>query len=197
MLSEKVNTFEGEENPRDELVWSNFKNGDRRAFAFIYNNYVDFLYNYGRHIVGDETLVEDAIQELFVNLWNSKSHLSEVHSIKTYLFKSLRRALLKKLKKLRKIRPEAFLWDDRNYGMTESIQEVIIRQQEEQEKIRFVRETLDHFTGRQKEILYLKFYQSLGYEEISRVLELDIKYVYNTASKAYKNLRSQLAIVMK
>ena len=37
----------------------------------------------------------------------------------------------------------------------------------------------------------------MSYEEIAYTLELDLKYVYNTASKAYKNLRFKLGLLEK
>ncbi len=197
MSSEKLFSFDIDRNKEDVVLWSAFKSGDRTAFGSIYNQYVDYLYNYGRQIVSEGSFVEDVIQELFINLWNSRERLSEVNCIKSYLLKSLRRDLLKKQKKHRKIQSNLFSIDIEAFAMNEFIQVDMISSTEEKERIEYIRKTVNNFSGRQKEILYLKFYQSLSYEEIAQVLELDLKYVYNTASKAYKKLRLQLAPVLR
>ena len=153
MLLEKSNASQVE-TPNDELIWSNFKNGDRNALAFIYNKYVGLLYTYGRNVACDEHLVEDVIQELFIGLWKSRKNLCDVNSIKSYLFKSLRRALIKKLKTIRKTRIGLFQEAYENYGVSDSIQETVIRQEEEDEKVKFIQEALDTF-GRCKKKSYI------------------------------------------
>ncbi len=42
--------------------------------AFIIS-YVYVLYNYGRKIINDKDLVEDCIEDLFFELWESKEKL--------------------------------------------------------------------------------------------------------------------------
>ncbi|XOV94494.1 MAG: RNA polymerase sigma factor [Bacteroidota bacterium] len=192
MPSEKLLSYQEIGDSDHESLWHAFKSGDRNAFSKIYNEHVDFLYNYGRQIVNDGSFIEDVIQDLFIYLWNSRDRLSDVHSIRYYLLKAFRRDLLKTIKKQRNKQSNLFSIDIESFGMVECVQDELISSQEEREKIEIIRKAVNQFTGRQKEILYLKFYQALSYEEIARVLDLDLKYVYNTASKAYKNLREHL-----
>src|SRR5690606_8603457 len=78
---------------KDIEVWNTFRTGNDEAFIFIYTTYFDRLFAYGMRIVGDEHLVEDAIQELFIDLRNQRGRLSPTDSIKFYLFKCLKRKL--------------------------------------------------------------------------------------------------------
>ena len=50
------------------LFWSKIQRGDEGAFRQLYEQYADLLYGYGMKIAGDDDLVTDAIQTLFVNL---------------------------------------------------------------------------------------------------------------------------------
>lgn len=48
------------------LSWDKIQQGDEEAFRQLYEQYADLLYGYGMKIAGDETLVTEAIQSLFV-----------------------------------------------------------------------------------------------------------------------------------
>ncbi|HYH55355.1 MAG TPA: sigma factor, partial [Anseongella sp.] len=78
-------------------LWDLFRKGEKEAFDLIYHNYVHLLYNYGIRISSDTVLVEDGIQDLFVEIWQKRATLGATGSIKYYLFKSLRRKISRKV----------------------------------------------------------------------------------------------------
>lgn len=86
----------------ERVVWSKFLSGDRDAFTHIYDVYVNALFNYGIKIAPDSALVQDCIHDLFVNLWHNKGKMGETDSIKFYLYKSLKRKLIRELEKRKK-----------------------------------------------------------------------------------------------
>ena len=47
--------------------------GDEEAFRQLYEQYADLLYGYGMKIAGDETLVTEAIQSLFVYIFEKRN----------------------------------------------------------------------------------------------------------------------------
>ena len=51
------------------IVWESFKLGDKEAFAYLYNLYVEILFRYGTKLCKDEGLVKDSIQEVFLDLY--------------------------------------------------------------------------------------------------------------------------------
>ncbi len=58
-------------------VWKSLLKGDRRALGEIYTRYFDKLYNYGSKISHDAAITEDAIQDLFIELWNRRQNLND------------------------------------------------------------------------------------------------------------------------
>ncbi|MEQ8238370.1 MAG: hypothetical protein RIA69_04115, partial [Cyclobacteriaceae bacterium] len=60
----------------DGELWDLFRHGNDAAFDFIYQQYFDRLYNYGRQFTSHIAIVEDAIQELFIELRRRSSFLS-------------------------------------------------------------------------------------------------------------------------
>ena len=57
----------------DILHWESFRKGDREAFATLFRNHYPALYRYGSKFTTDHQQLEDAIQELFIELWKSNS----------------------------------------------------------------------------------------------------------------------------
>ena len=86
------------------IVCDSFKRGDKEAFAFFYNLYVDELYRYGTKLCNDEELVKDTIHEVFIDLYlKRENNKTNPENLKYYLILALKRSLIKRLKKNRKI----------------------------------------------------------------------------------------------
>jgi DNA-directed RNA polymerase specialized sigma24 family protein len=77
-----------------EFIWDKFRTGDRRAFELIYTEYADALFSYGSRITHHQALVEDAIQDTFLVVYNQGSRLRKPESLEFYLYKTLRRIVL-------------------------------------------------------------------------------------------------------
>lgn len=55
--------------------WEKIQQGDEEAFRQLYNEYSDLLYGYGMKIAGDDDLVTESIQSLFVYLYEEEAEL--------------------------------------------------------------------------------------------------------------------------
>ncbi|MEN7550164.1 sigma-70 family RNA polymerase sigma factor [Rapidithrix thailandica] len=180
----------------DKQLWKEFQKGNRSAYAYIYDNYFDSLFEYGHKITPDINFIEDGIQELFVELWKSRKRLGEVSSIRFYLFKALRRKLIRNLTQ-QKGNPLNFmeLNDNLNFSISLSIEETLINEQTESERSQRLEQALQSLSKRQKEIIYLKFYAGLSYQEIADVMALEMKSTYNLFARAMEALRQQFSLI--
>jgi RNA polymerase sigma factor (sigma-70 family) len=177
----------------DCTLWKEFKNGNHLAFSTLYDCYVDILFRYGCSISRDSQMVEDAIQDIFIYLWHNRKTTGEVDNVKLYLFKVLRHDLLKKIKL------ETSTGNNLECHQEEFIDQCLVSYQEElthqnDEAIqRRLRELVNLLDGRQREVLYLRLFQEMSYEQIASLLEIDIKYTYNIFSRAINQLKKHLA----
>lgn len=178
----------------DLQLWQEFKSGNETAFASIYNNNIANLYHYGLSLVHDENLVKDCIQDFFVELWNSKNRLSDIKSIQPYLYKSIRRKIIGKASSTRK-RQFALERIESCENMVSSAEISLFEKQRFDEERRRLKKALNALNPKQREIIYLKFYGLLSYKEISEVMSLDKKGVYNLMAYTIKLLRQHMAIV--
>jgi len=181
-------------------IWLAFKEGSWDAYTRLYNDHFKVLNNYGYKFTRDVNIIEDAIHDLFIKLWTNRATLGNPASIKNYLYKSLRGIIFRKIQgQSRFVGLESET--DYNFSFEISFDHQIIANEEERElqyKIKTVVKTLP---ARQQEIIYLRFYEGLGYEEIADIMEININSTYKLLYKAFNNLQgalktSKLAIVI-
>ena len=88
----------------DADLWLAFKSGAKDAFAYIYLTYYPALYNYGHQFCQDLQVLEDCIQEVFIDIYKTAARLGNVKSIKFYLMKSLKTKYLREIKSSNRIK---------------------------------------------------------------------------------------------
>jgi len=174
---------------QDITLWESFRKGDREAFATLFREHYELLFRYGSKFTTDAELLEDCIQELFIELWQAKSQ-APVHSVRAYLLKSLKYKLLKVFRKKGKFLP---LQENMDNNFEWSHENFLIAAQESQEKKQRVLGALGRLSGRQKEIIYLKYYQNLSYDEVSEIMNINYQVARNLLYQAIKSLKSILA----
>ena len=176
----------------DSTLWLSFKKGNDLAFSILYNKYVQRLYSYGMHSCRDKDLVLDCLQELFTLLWDRREKLSEVTCVNYYLFKSFRRLLMNRLTVGKKFLIS--LRDRESYGFdfAPSQEDALIEEEWEAERNRKVRNSLHSLTKRQREAIFLKFFNQLSYHEVAAIMDLHVDSVYNLISKSIDLLRKKL-----
>ena len=72
----------------EPLLISRLKAGDIRAFEMIYHRYKLRLYHFAFGYLNVRTEAEEIVQNVFLHLWEYRSHLDETKSIKSFLFKA-------------------------------------------------------------------------------------------------------------
>ena len=135
------------------LFWSKIQRGDEGAFRQLYEQYADLLYGYGMKIAGDETLVTEAIQSLFVYIFE-KSIFRSLDDVDTNEYK---------------------------FDLEIDIETAIIRSELEREQLKVLQREINNLTKQQREVLYLKYYKKMSSDEIAQVMGLTSRTVYNSS----------------
>lgn len=177
----------------DSALWQAFKQGDENAFTTLYQKYVRVLYAYGKKLISDEEAVEDIVQDLFIDLWQTRSKLADVESPKFYLFRSLRRRIYKFQTGVHGNSQNWDYWDDSIHPVSLPKEYEMIEAESSQRQKDELNVWLKNLPVRQYEVLMLKFYQDFSYEEISQILTINEQSVRNLIQRAVLKLR-QLTI---
>ena len=176
----------------DQELWSRLINGDEGALAFIYNKWFPSLYKYGMKLYADSSRVKDCIHDLFVTLWHSRANLSVTDNIRFYLFASLKRHIVKHSK-----RDGIFsLLGTDNHSHMPSHEQKMIDEQSLDEQKRKLRRVIDQLPKRQKEILYLRYYEGLSTQETAKIMSLSVNSTYVLLSKALNYLKNHSGELM-
>jgi len=177
-------------NQADEAkIWQDFREGSRDAFAVIYEKHYHALFNYGSKISSDRAVVKDSIQNLFVKLWKTKENLGTPSYIKFYLFKAVRRMLIEELTQKSNHLHKVNVPENYDFEITLSPEITMINEQTSKERRAFMINALQVLTNKQKEAIFLKFYDRLSYEEIASVMSMNTKAVYNLIARAIDTLK--------
>jgi len=176
----------------EQLIWRAFQSGSSDAFAKIYSNHYEALLNYGLRFCKDENVVEDNIQDLFIELWQSRKDRDHIQSVRFYLLKSLRYKLGQHYQ-----RQKIFVFPGEEIIVFEgefSFEASLIARQTEEESYRLLLRTLNNLTPRQKEILYLRFFNNLDYDQVAQVTGLSYQSARNQLSLALKAMKKEMNV---
>lgn len=169
-------------------LWQAFKNGDVAAYAMIYRTHFFALYQYGQRMFNDPELIKDAIQDLFVKIWNNRENLQRTTSIKYYLFTALKRKLLdmRETPHIKYVSGRE-LTDPYLMQLSDSTRDEIPSHQKEK-----VLAAMNRLSLHQQKLLKLRFYEDRSSQEIAQELGITIQSVYNAVFKALRSIRKQL-----
>lgn len=168
-----------------DSLWNRIQEDDIAAFDEFYHKHVSSLYNYSRRITNNEALIEECIQSLFVQLYKKRKSIQITSSPKAYLFTWLRRNLVKELKEKNK-KVEL----DFNAGLefVDPHETKIIEDDARQELVNKLNLAKSSLTKRQKEAIYLKFYEGMAYDELCLAMNLTKEACYKIVNQAIKRL---------
>jgi RNA polymerase sigma factor (sigma-70 family) len=154
-------------------LWINFKNGKRDSLSALYQEYADELYSYGMKVFGDDQLVKDCIQEVFIQLIDRRENLIITPTIHSYLFKSLRNKIFEELRSKNR-KQEIHLQISLKENIIDKYPEQTIIESEESNRVRIlIGKALAKLSDRQREIVYLKYTKGFNYDEIAETLQID------------------------
>lgn len=174
----------------NKIIWESFLEGDKEAFAHLYNLHVDALYRYGTRLCTDDNLVKDAIQEVFLDLYLKRhKNKTDPDNLRWYLILALKRNLIKKLKRNRKLVDEEEC--ELNFEPEYSIEKAIIKNEEEAELNRKVNVVLKNLPAKQKEALYLRYNESMEYPEIAQLLNISVESARKQVYRALSSIREK------
>lgn len=177
----------------DHSLWLSVRAGNETAFEVLYRRYFQVLFSYGKRLFFDEDAVNDAIQDLFVDIWRTRHSLSQAESVKFYLMRSLRRKIHRSLK------------SDYLHGEEwENVSETVLPMEHSPETTYTLGEDssiqteklntwLSQLPPRQNEALVLRYYHNFEYSEMADILNIKEQTARNLVQKALQILR-KLAI---
>lgn len=163
--------------------------GCHKSFELLFHQYKDFLFHYSFRVLKSKELADDMVQKTFIKLWQSRSRVSNVLSIKSYLFIIIRNLVLDHLKNISK---EQILKDDLKLRIQ------ISHMKPEADLIYSDLETIAHqaiesLPTRRKLIFKLNRENGFSYHEIASQLNISENTVKVSIYKSLNHIRHYLS----
>lgn len=169
----------------DKQLWADMKGGDARALEKIYRLHSTSLYRYAAKFTKDEGAIQDCLHDLFCDLWSRRDTIGPTDSIQRYLMVALRRRIIK-------LQTHQTVWTD-DFPLLPDVPgadelELIIPPAQ-------LERAMQELSAREREALYLKYYQGMDYEQMSETMQMQYQSLRNLVHRALLKMRGLLGAV--
>ena len=172
----------------DEQLFNLIENGDKMAFTEAYNKYHRLLYSVSYRYLMDKEKAEEAVQYVFVRLWEYRSDLNIGISLKNYLFTMTKNYVLNVIRNENSAIEKQYELAQR----TSEYEEDFVEKFENRERMDIFYKALDKLPEQKREICLLKLREELSNKEIAERMNLSVNTIKTHYSEALKLLRIHL-----
>ena len=173
---------------RSKKLRDKFVAGDNNAFSEIYEFYAKDLYAFGLSLRVKTEIIEDAIHDIFFEIYTHRAKLEKIENLKYYFFAAFRYRLFFLLKK----ESNTYEIDEKNsYGLEEmDHQEIWIGKEEETAKEQLVKRLYSELNKNQQEAIYHRYVEGMSCEEIANLMNINYQSAKNLIHRAIKKMKS-------
>ncbi|TVR70823.1 MAG: RNA polymerase sigma factor [Marinilabiliales bacterium] len=143
------------------------------------------LYRFACSILSDTDEAQDAVQEVFMRLWNNRKKLEELNSPEAFAMTVTRNYCLDRIKARRTVSIE----QTQSLKRTETGDEGPERIAEMKDTAKYLRRLMEELPEQQKAVLHMRDIEGYGFEEIGEVLDMNINAIRVNLSRARKKIR--------
>lgn len=175
------------EKDLDKKLYTEYLNGNKEAFEYLYNKYKNKIEYFIYNITKDYQKSEDIMQETFIYVM--KNEMKENVSFKYYIYlvaKSRAYNYIKSEKRKSEI-IDTYLKDQNEY-IEKDILELITKQETKKEII----EAINELEEKYRNAIYLTSIEKLSYEETSKILGQSLSNTKNLIHRGKQQLRKIL-----
>ncbi len=160
------------------------QSGDREAFAILFEQYKNLVYKTAYLMLGESTEAEDALQEIFVQVYKSLSGFDPGKAaFTTWLYRVTFNYCLNHR---RKKRPFALPLEELSPGLKSEFPGAQLAEEE------LLQQAIGKLTDKQRAVVILRYFWDLPYAEIAQILDVPLGTVKSRIDLALKTLRKVL-----
>lgn len=170
----------------DQELLTRIKKSDRIALTQLFDKYYPKLYKFAFSISQSKEMSDEAVADVFIHLWLSKSKLN-VRKLRPYLFTIARNNILVALKK----QNQHVEWLD---SLQYDSQILLIENVDENDKLTKAKQILNRMPKQCRVVFELHKLNGFKYAEIAEILKISTKTVENHMSKALKIIHQNIKV---
>ncbi|RRB00949.1 RNA polymerase sigma-70 factor [Larkinella rosea] len=165
------------------------KAGDEGAFEEVFYRYYKHLLAIGIRFLKNPDLAEDAVQDIFLKLWDHRDSLNEAYSIKNFLSISMKNHVLNVIRN-----HHQSIWEYLSAEIEElNGEETTGNAFQFQEYSAILEQGLQHLTPQREKVFRLRVFSGLDNEQVARQLSVSVNTVKVQFTQATKFLKDYLS----
>jgi RNA polymerase sigma-70 factor (family 1) len=161
------------------------QNSDQQAFKELYLVYFDRLFKFSFSILHSSEFAEEAVNDVFLNIWQKRSTLKSINNLSNYLFISTKNTSFNYLSKFRKERNTSL--DDVlvRFEVDELTPETAFFTTEIRNEIE---QAINQLPPKTKLVFQMAKVEGMKYKEIAEILNISVNTIDNQIATAVKKL---------
>lgn len=167
------------------------QNGDEACFTSIFNQFYAQLVLYAYRITNDQVAAEDIIENAFISLWNKRNSLSEIRSLKSYLYTIARNGCLSWIRKNKREKSRYKIISSFEEGFERTALENMIYS----ETMSMIYAAVDKLPPQCRKVFILHYIEGKKISEIAEVLKISIGTVKTHKVRGIDLLQKSLLIL--
>lgn len=163
-----------------------FVAGDDNAYSKIYEMYAKGLYAFGLSMRANREIIEDAMHDIFAEIFSHRRNLADVQNLKLYFMIAFRNRLFFLMKR-------EVVYVDMNdrysqiFAEKNHMETWIERERITENNIR-VNHLMSELSPHQREVIYLRFIEGLTLDQIALIMNINYQSVKNLIHRSIKRL---------
>ncbi len=172
----------------DNELFRRMQQGDSAAFTSIYERYNKMLYLLAFRYFQDSSMAEDAVQQIFTRLWESRSDLRVDFNVRNYLFTMMKNYVLNTIRNENNA-------IEKNYQIAyyqPNFEDNLVERIEEKELSNLLNKAIAQLPEQKRLICLMKMEGKLSNQEIAEQMQLSVNTVKTHYFQSIKILRAKL-----
>jgi RNA polymerase sigma-70 factor, ECF subfamily len=177
--------------PTDEELLKQISGKDQNAMVTLHSRYFVMLSRTAFKRLKNEQIVEEIVQDVFVNVWMKASSLKVNGNLKAYLFATLRNKVLHEMRSIGiAARAVSSVYADKEPEITHSANDHLEAKELEQR----LNLAIEKLPPQCREAFTLSRFERLSYKDIADRMNISVNTVEKHVGKALNMLRKELGI---
>ncbi len=172
----------------EKKIIKKIKEGDRKAFEYLYTIYIDMIFNTAISYTKNEKDAEEIVQEVFIKIYKNIQSFKGEAKLKTWIYRIVINTSLNYIHKRKRF--SIFNKDHFEHESIDFEHPGVILENKENATILF--QVMNGLPDLQKTAFILSYIEELPRKEVALIMDTSLKAVESLLQRAKKNMRKKI-----
>jgi RNA polymerase sigma-70 factor, ECF subfamily len=177
-------------------IWEHIREGDEKAFRIIFERFYSELCGYASHILHNNQISEELVQDIFIKIWNNRHKIEIKNSPRAYLYQSVHNQAINHAKQLMTEKFRRFqLMDESRWKFIENnyfIDDYLIEKLEAKDTQIKIEHAIAELPPQCKEVFKLNRFEEKSVTEIAHQLNVSENTVRTQLFRALSKIKKAI-----